>query len=156
MITVDIPGFGRLKLAHLVLDYNGTIAVDGRLVAGVRPALRDLAQRLSVHVVTADTFGRVAEMLAEIDCRLSILPAGGQDTAKLALVEELGCDRTVCIGNGRNDRLMLQAAALGIAVILREGACSASISAADIICTDILSALELLSNPLRLTATLRI
>jgi len=155
MITVDIPGFRRLKLAHLVLDYNGTIAVDGRLAAGVRSALKSLSSQLKVHVVTADTFGRVAEMLAGMDCRLSILPAGRQDAAKLALVKELGCDQTVCIGNGRNDRLMLRAAALGIAVILREGACAATLSAADIVCSDILSALELLSHPLRLTATLR-
>ena len=55
----------------------------------------------------------------------------------------------------RNDRLMLKEAALGIAVILKEGASAESVAAADVVCTDIVAALELLQNPLRLIATLR-
>jgi soluble P-type ATPase len=70
-------------------------------------------------------------------------------------VKKLDASQTACIGNGRNDRLMLQAAALGIAVILGEGASVEAVSAAHVVCTSILSALELLQNPLRLTATLR-
>jgi soluble P-type ATPase len=50
---------------------------------------------------------------------------------------------------------MLQAAELGIAVILREGAAVETLTAADIVCRGIVPALELLSHPLRLTATLR-
>jgi soluble P-type ATPase len=68
----------------------------------------------------------------------------------------LGADHVVCVGNGRNDRLMLKEAALGIAVILQEGAAAETVAAADVVCTHIVSALELLHNPLRLTATLRI
>jgi soluble P-type ATPase len=64
------------------------------------------------------------------------------------------------VGNGRNDQLMLKEAALGIAVILEEGAAAATLNAtlnaADVVCTHIVSALELLTNPLRLMATLRI
>ncbi len=44
---------------------------------------------------------------------------------------ELGLEQTVCIGNGRNDRLMLKAAALGLAVILEEGIAGETIGAAD-------------------------
>ena len=29
MLTVNIPGRGALSLSHLILDYNGTIALDG-------------------------------------------------------------------------------------------------------------------------------
>ena len=47
------------------------------------------------------------------------------------------------------------AAALGLAVIQREGAAAETLNAADVVCGDILSALELLTNPLRLVATLR-
>ena len=74
---------------------------------------------------------------------------------KLDYVKELGCENTVCIGNGRNDRLMLKEARLGIAVILTEGVAQSTLSSADVVCTNIVSALELLLNPLRLTATLR-
>lgn len=155
MITTDIPGFGRLGLAHLVLDYNGTLAVDGTLLPGVADLLNALAGQLAVHVVTADTFGKAAGGLANVDCQLSVLPDGRQDKAKVDIVEQLGAAQTVSIGNGRNDALMLAASALSIAVILGEGACTASLNAADIVCTDIRAALELLTHPLRLTATLR-
>ena len=99
MISIDIPGYRRLDLAHLVLDYNGTIALDGELIAGVDLMLRTLEMEMAVHVITADTFGKVEERLAGLDCRLSILGAGPQDLAKLAYVKQLGCDQTACIGN---------------------------------------------------------
>jgi soluble P-type ATPase len=63
--------------------------------------------------------------------------------------------KTVAVGNGRNDRLMLQESALGIAVILNEGAAMQTLLCADVVCTDIVAALQLLIHPLRLTATLR-
>ena len=90
-----------------------------------------------------------------VPCELTVLPPGSQDQAKLEFVNRLGADRTVCIGNGRNDRLMLEAAALRLCVILAEGAAAKTIQAADVVCGGIVAALELLTNPLRLTATLR-
>lgn len=35
MIEIDIPGFRLLKLNHLVLDYNGTLALDSLLLPEV-------------------------------------------------------------------------------------------------------------------------
>jgi P-type E1-E2 ATPase len=155
MFSHEIPGYGLLTLEHLVLDYNGTLAVDGEMLPGVKTILKTLSSQLSIHVVTADTFGKAANGLDGVDCRLTVLKAGNQDQAKVDFVNQLGADRTVCIGNGRNDARMLAAAALGIAVILDEGASMVSLNAADIVCTTIVSALELFMNPMRLTATLR-
>ena len=155
MITIDIPGYRRLDLKHLVLDYNGTLACDGQLIQGVESCLNALAQSLQIHVLTADTFGKAQSGLAGIACDLSILPLENQDTGKQSYVEVLGAKSTVCIGNGRNDRLMLKAAILGIAVILEEGASVETIKDADVVCNSIISALELLLHPLRLVATLR-
>jgi len=59
MISIDIPGYKTLRLKYLVLDYNGTLAVDGLLLPGVVKQLNALSERLKVHVVTADTFGAV-------------------------------------------------------------------------------------------------
>jgi soluble P-type ATPase len=155
LLSIQIPGFGPLDIEHLVLDYNGTLAVDGVLLPGVEAALNTLATQMSVHVITADTFGKAADGLDGINCRLTVLEPGRQDQAKVNFVNQLGAARTASIGNGRNDALMLGASALGIAVILIEGASTVSMNAADIVCTDIVSALELLMHPLRLTATLR-
>lgn len=156
MLEIAIPGGQLLVLEHLVADFNGTLAVDGWLLPGVDEALRRLATRLTVHVVTADTFGRTREALAGIPCRLSVLPPEDQDVAKLRYVEGLGLERCVAIGNGRNDRLMLMAAALGIALIQGEGAAVETVQAADVVAPDIGAALGLLLNPTRLIATLRV
>lgn len=155
MLEVTIPGFASLHLKHLVLDYNGTLAVDGRLLPGVKRRLQKLSRRLAVHIVTADTFGAVRTQMAGVPCRLAILPSRGQDRAKLAYVRRLGASETLCIGNGRNDRLMLRSASLGIAVLQGEGAATATLAAADIVMPSIAEALDLLANPLRLIASLR-
>jgi soluble P-type ATPase len=155
LIRVDIPDFGRLELEHLVLDYNGTLAVDGGLLPGVAERLTELDARISIHVVTADTFGKVREALSGLPVAIHVLPEQAQERAKRDFVSRLGADRTVSIGNGRNDRLMLAEAALGIAVVQREGAAASALMAADVVTTTIDDALDLLSNPLRLVASLR-
>ncbi len=155
MITVDIPGYRRMQLEHLVMDYNGTLAVDGEIEPDVRPVLEILAPQLAIHVITADTFGLAADRLNGYPVKLSILPPGEQDMAKRDYVKQLGSAGTVAVGNGRNDRLMLRQAGLGIAVILNEGTAFETLAAADVVCQGIVPALELLTQPLRLTATLR-
>lgn len=154
-MELAIPGFGTLRLEHLVLDYNGTLALDGRLLPGVKPRLRRLARSLRIHVVTADTFGKARAGLAGLDCRLKILKSGGEDRAKAAYVRRLGPGGVACIGNGRNDRLMLRLAALGIAVVQAEGASSEALAAADLLAPSVTDALDLFLKPRRLTASLR-
>ena len=155
MLSISIPGFGDLRLRHLVLDYNGTLARDGRLLPGALPPLRELASSLDLHVITADTFGRAQAELAGLPLALTVLPINGQAIAKRAYVEGLDARQVVAIGNGRNDQLMLQVAALGIAVVQEECAAAATVAGADIVAPNITAALELLSHPQRLVATLR-
>jgi P-type E1-E2 ATPase len=155
MLVLDIPGFKTLSLQHLVLDYNGTMACDGELLAGVRERLTALADTLRLHILTGDTFGKARSQLVGLPCALSVLPAQGQDQRKLQYIRALGPERTACIGNGRNDRLMLREAGLGIVVLQAEGAAVQAAVAADIVVPDILTALDLLLHPLRLVATLR-
>jgi len=82
MLAIDIPGFGDLRLEHLVLDCNGTLAEDGKLLDGVAPALRELSAKLTIHVITAGTFGRAAEELAGLPLQLVVLRNGDQAKAK--------------------------------------------------------------------------
>jgi soluble P-type ATPase len=156
MITVRVPGLEEtLALRHLVLDFNGTLALDGKLKPGVADLLLELAGDLQLHIVTAGTFGGVENEIRGIPCVLKILSGADQSAQKARYVKELGAESTVCIGNGRNDQAMLKRAKLGILVIQEEGAASESVLASDVLCRDILTALQLLRHPLRLTATLR-
>jgi soluble P-type ATPase len=155
MIEVDIPGGEDLRISHLVLDYNGTLARDGELLEGVAEKMKDLAIHLQLHVITADTHGTVAKKLAGLPCSLEIIGLAEQDKQKEAYVRHLGANKVAAIGNGRNDGLMLKEAALGFVLVQEEGACVASILQADIMCTDILAAFDIFLNPARLKATLR-
>lgn len=155
MIEIVVLGYCTLCLQHLVMDYNGTLAQDGRLLDGVLSRLESLADQLNLHVITADTFGLAREELVGVRCNLAILSGDEQATAKLAYIRNLNPDGVAAIGNGRNDRLMLAAAALGIAVIQEEGVAFEALSAADVVVSDVRSALDMLLFPKRLIATLR-
>jgi soluble P-type ATPase len=155
MLEVTIPGFKTLHLSHLVLDYNGTIACDGRLIPAVRERLEELSKSVSIHILTADTFGSVQKEMTGIPCEVAVIGKENQTQAKADFVRRLGLQNTVAVGNGRNDALMLKETVLGIAVIHEEGTAVETLLAADIVTHSILDALDLLLLPLRLTATLR-
>jgi soluble P-type ATPase len=155
MIRIVVPGYMNLSLDHVVLDYNGTLAQDGQLFDSVKKLLNELADQLELHIVTADTFGNAKSNLDKVRCRLTVLSDHDQAEAKQQFICKLGGERTVAIGNGRNDRLMVKEAALGVAVIGSEGTAVETLLASDIVCSNVLEALELLLNPKRLVATLR-
>ena len=155
MVEVTVPGSATLRLEHLVLDFNGTLAVDGVLIEGVAERVNRLAEVLRIHVLTGDTFGTAAAALAGLPCVVHLLQSTAQGDAKRDYVTTLNADSVACIGNGRNDRLMMEKAALAIAVLQPEGACAATLTAAHVIAPRIHDALDLLLHPLRLTATLR-
>ncbi|HAR49975.1 MAG TPA: ATPase P [Smithella sp.] len=155
MLKLNVPGYKTLSLSFLVLDYNGTIACDGHLIPGIKELLIDLSQRLAIHILTADTFGGVKEELQGIPCEIVVIAKENQAQAKADHVRKLDEHKTVCIGNGRNDALMLKEAELGIAVIQTEGCAVDALLAADVVTQDIQEALNLLRHPLRLAATLR-
>jgi soluble P-type ATPase len=154
MITIDIPGFASLRLAHLVIDFNGTLAIDRRLHLGIAQTLTHLAERLEVHVLTGDASGEALKQLGGLPVRVTALDGEDQAEAKLQYVQGLGAGDVVAIGNGRNDRLMVKAAALGIAVIHKEGCAREVMDAADLVTTSVIDAIDLLFHPKRLLATL--
>jgi soluble P-type ATPase len=155
MIEIRIPDFGHVRAEHLVLDFNGTIACDGVIPGNVRELLQVLSGDVEIHILTADTHGNAAAVCEGLPCGLVVLPEGAQDVSKRDYVRKLGAGRTVCIGNGRNDRLMVKEAAIGIAVIGEEGASTETVAAAHVVCRSAGEALSLLIYPLRLVATLR-
>lgn len=156
MIELDIPGRGWIQLEHLVCDVNGTLALDGSLIPGVAQWLRPLRDRLQVHLVTANSQGRQASINQQLNLTAVCLTPGDEVEQKAAYVRQLGAERVAAIGQGANDASMLQAAALGIAVLSPEGLALPALLAADLVVPDIRSAFELFENPLRIIATLRI
>lgn len=155
MLRIDIPHKKKLMIEHVLLDFNGTIAIDGILIPGVAQRLVELSSLVTIHVITADTNGTARSQLENIPCTIRIISENKQDEIKLGYAKDLGLSKVITIGNGINDLLMLKKAALSIGVIQAEGAAAKTMQAAQIICTDIHDALDLLFKPHRVTATLR-
>jgi P-type E1-E2 ATPase len=155
MIELSIPGRGDFVLNHAVLDVNGTLATDGRLLKGVEPRLVALADKIELHLLTADTHGRQAEIDEALSLVATRVEPGNESGQKTQFVNTLGNDSVIAIGNGANDVGMLKAAAIGIAVVGEEGLSVEAMLAADVICPSIIDALDMLLIPQRLRATLR-
>ena len=135
-----------------MLDLNGTLTSHGVLIDGVTERLARLGAQLEVHVLSADTFGTLATVAAELGAPVHPVATGEE---KAREVVALGGDRCAAIGNGANDAAMLEAAVLGIAVMGPEGAATSALGSADVVCASILDALDLLLDEQALVATLR-
>ena len=155
MQKIEIPNYKSITLQHLVLDYNGTIAKDGRLKSEVKELLPLLSKRYKVHVITADTFGSVKAELKGFEVTVTLLTTNNHTQEKATYIEKLGKTNSVAIGNGNNDSEMLKNAILGIAVIGDEGCATRTLLQSDITTNSINDALMLLLNEKRLIATLR-
>lgn len=155
MIEIEIPGFGPVRLVHLVSDFTGTLSCDGILIDGVAERLREISGHLKVHVLTADTCGTARSELAGLPCVIHIVSGSNIDVRKEEFVRELGAEQVVAVGNGCNDRKMLKSARLGIAVTGGEGCSADAIKAADVHVCRVIDAFDLLLKTNRCRAILR-
>jgi P-type E1-E2 ATPase len=158
VIEIEVPGRGTYRLKHLVLDVNGTIALDGQLSQGVARRLAELRRSVEVHMLTADTQGRQQVIDAQLGMKAVRITVGlfhKEAAEKAPFVRKLGGESVCAIGNGVNDAGMLREARLAIAVLGEEGLAIETLTEADVVVPHINAALDLLLNPLRLVATLR-
>ena len=154
MLTIDIPGREPLTLSHLILDYNGTIALDGEIIPDIIPRLEQLSRDLSISVITADTHGTAAKKCEGLPLQVLTFPTTEAGRIKAEQAQKLS-GGVVCIGNGYNDIPMSDVCDLSICVMGAEGCCAALLLHADVAVTSIADALDLLLFPGRLRATLR-
>lgn len=155
MIEINIPGRGTIQLEYLVSDVNGTLAVDGLLLEGLARKIAGLADRLQVHLLTADTHGGQAIIDQQLKLQAVRIKKGREAGQKADYVKSLGANKVVSIGQGANDAAMLREAAIGIGILSVEGIARDTLLAADILVPDICAAFDLLEKPLRLVASLR-
>lgn len=154
MLTIPIPGRSALQLQHIVLDYNGTIALDGELMPGVAERLAKLASAVHIHILTADTHGTVRAKCGHLNAQIQTFPQEGAALCKARIVRQLE-GGACCIGNGYNDLEMLQEAQLAIGILGPEGMFPGLMTHMDVLVISPLDALDLLLYPQRLQATLR-
>ena len=154
-MIIEIPGREKIEIKDIVFDYNGTIAIDGKLIGDVSKNINELSSSFNFYVITADTYGTVKKELENTNCKVITIPALTQDMAKLNFVKELGLNTCLSVGNGRNDKLMLKETILGIAILQDEGLCTETLLNSDILVKSIFDVFAFLKDSNRLIATLR-
>jgi soluble P-type ATPase len=154
MIAIQRPGQGDLQIEFLIIDFEGTLASDRRVHPKAKDKINLLSKRIKIYILAKEEKERVEEVLKKVKAEITYLTEGESSQKKLDLLRQLGAGRTVAIGNGVDDGLMIEEAGLGLCVIGKEGASSEAVKNADIVFTDILDALDFLLKPLRQRATL--
>ena len=154
-MRVDIPGRDSFEIRSVVFDYNGTIAVDGAVIEGVKELIDELSSSFDFYVITADTYGTVKNELENTKCKVITIPKQSQDFAKQEFIKSLGSNSTLSVGNGRNDKLMLKESVLGIAILQDEGLCTQTLLSSDLLVKSIFDIFSFLKDKNRLIATLR-
>jgi soluble P-type ATPase len=144
-----------MEIENILLDLNGTIATDGKIPSEVKGQISSLAEKVRIYLLTADTQGTATEEISDMGVELVKVSEEESAEAKLRVLESLDPTRTIAIGNGSNDHLILKEAALGIAVVGNEGISALAMKNADIVVRDISHALDLFLKPKRLIALLR-
>ena len=154
MIRIEIPGREALEISHIVLDYNGTIAVDGLLVPGLEAPIEALSKQVELHVLTAATYGTVRAQCAHLPLTVHTFPRPDAGLCKEEIVKGLS-GGVACFGNGFNDIPMFDAADLAVAVLLEEGMYAGLLTHADIFVRSIHDGLSLFLTPDHIRAVLR-
>ncbi len=152
MIQLDIPFKGIIELEHAVFDINGTLALDGKPVAGVVERLKDVADHLSLHALSAGTHGNLSELEKALGLLIHIVTNGEE---KARYVQQLDPAHVIALGNGMNDVGMLRLARIGVAIVGAEGLATQALQAADVVALGPIDAIDLILQPKRLIATLR-
>ena len=156
MVSIDIPGKGKMNIENLVLDFNGTIAYDGNIKNGIREKIQRVHEMgINIYILTADTYHQAAEQCKDMPVTLEIFDVDNAALSKREIVNNIDSKLTMTIGNGNNDVEMFEESILSVAVIGDEVCAVKAIFAADIITNNIDDAIDLLLNPHRIKATLR-
>ena len=155
MLSFNIPGIGKIGLENAVFDLNGTIAVDGKIADRVKAKLNELSQNLHIYLLTADTYWTVEQTVSDLTLEVVKISSVDEAQKKRDFVLKIGKEKTVAIGNGANDTLMLKESKIGIAVIESEGVFRDTVLNADLIVRSADEVLDLLLNPMRIVSTLR-
>jgi len=151
----DIYSLGKVDLKYVVSDLNGTLAIDNKIIEGVKERFDQLHELgFEIYVITGDIHGTAEKLLADHKCKVHVVDIEEKESTQLeqkkSLVEALGAPNVIAYGNGANDTLMLKTAAVGIHVCEQEGGSVAALKESTVTVNSILDGLDLLLFPKRI------
>ena len=147
-------GAGEFDLDTIILDLNGTLAVNGSVPDGVKERASKLKELgYKILLFSGDQRGTAQAQADDLGIELQ---RAGTTEEKEQLTLKLNKERTVAIGNARIDIGTFKHSKLRIATLQAEGIHAAILPYVDVIVTSINDALDLLINKDSLEATMRL
>jgi soluble P-type ATPase len=154
MISIQRPGMESLDIHFVLIDFEGTLAMDGRVHPKAKDKVNLLSKRVTITILTKSNREKVEETLRKMRAEILYVTEGDSSQQKLNALQRLGAHQTAVIGNGLDDVRILEQAGLGMCVIGKEGASAEAMAKADLVVTHVLDALDFLLKPLRQRAIL--
>jgi len=154
MISIQRPGMESLELHFVLIDFEGTLAMDGRVHPKAKDKVNLLSKRVTVYILTKSSKGKIEETLKKMKAEILYMTEGDSSQQKLDVLQRLGPHQTAVIGNGFDDVQIMEQAGLGMCVIGKEGSSTEAVAKADLVVASVLDALDFLLKPLRQGATL--
>lgn len=154
MISIQRPGQEAIEIDYILIDFEGTLASDGRVHPKAKDKINLLSKRTKIYILAKGEREKVQETLRRVKADLFFIKEEEASLQKLELLLNLGPSRSVVIGNGMDDVRMIKEAGLSMAIIGKEGTSGELIRTADLIFTNMIDALDFLLKPLRQKATL--
>ena len=154
MISIQRPGMESLDIHFVLIDFEGTLAMDGRVHPKAKDKVNLLSKRVTITILTKSNREKVEETLRKMRAEILYVTEGDSSRQKLNALQRLGAHQTAVIGNGLDDVRILEQAGLGMCVIGKEGASAEAMAKADLVVTHVLDALDFLLKPLRQRAML--
>ena len=154
-MIIDIPNVGVYSIENIVFDFNGTLASDGKVPPRIYRQILGLTQDLDIYIITADTFGTVEEIFDGTEVRVKVVSKKNGSVDKQNLIRSLDQSKTIALGNGSNDALMLKESVISIAVLGNEGLSLKALENSNMMIKNINDFFEMMKEPKKLIATLR-
>jgi soluble P-type ATPase len=154
MISIQRPGMESLDIHFVLIDFEGTLAMDGRVHPKAKDKVNLLSKRVTITILTKSNREEVEETLRKMRAEILYVTEGDSSQQKLNALQRLGAHQTAVIGNGLDDVRIMEQAGLGMCVIGKEGASAEAMAKADLVVTHVLDALDFLLKPLRQRAIL--
>lgn len=149
----NVGNVGKIELNTIVLDLNGTLSVNGKVVKGAKKRLLKL-EKLGYKIIlfTGDQRGTAKSICDKLNIEYKITKTAKDKGKEMAKLDLKTC---VAIGNARIDIETLKMAKISILTLQSEGIHTETIKYADIIVPNINDALGLLINNDSFCATMK-
>jgi P-type E1-E2 ATPase len=143
-----------ITLSTILLDLNGTLSVNGKIVKGSKERIKKLKKMgFQLVMLSGDSRGNAKKIAKELGIECIITKSSKE---KKKAIKQFNRKECIAIGNARIDIGMLKHAKISMLTLQIEGIHTGAIKYADIIVPSILDAFDIFIKPHNFRSTMKI